>query len=176
MKGRRLLNRREALQIAGLSMLGQAAVGVAAATGVSRQANPQRSGIAPSNDRVHGATPTGVQDFVDQAPADVFAGPPCYERAGGVSRHRWIMDRVYSPVSRGNFIYVITRLGTEPGTLPRVAGTPNASPDTMSLRDMPWTAIQAGSKLVYDRDPEGVPSGPNDLSRLFAMPIEIVRK
>lgn len=30
--------------------------------------------------------------------------------------------------------------------------------------------------LIYDRDPEKAPSGPNDLSRIFAMPIEIVRK
>lgn len=30
--------------------------------------------------------------------------------------------------------------------------------------------------LVYDRDPERAPSDPNDLSRVFAMPIEIERK
>ena len=30
--------------------------------------------------------------------------------------------------------------------------------------------------LLYDRDPERAPSGPNDLSRVFVMPIEILRK
>ena len=29
--------------------------------------------------------------------------------------------------------------------------------------------------LVYDRDPEGPPAGPHDVSRLFILPIEVER-
>jgi hypothetical protein len=30
--------------------------------------------------------------------------------------------------------------------------------------------------LAYDRDPERAPSGPDDLSRVFVLPIEVERK
>ncbi len=30
--------------------------------------------------------------------------------------------------------------------------------------------------MVYDRDPEAAPAGPEDLSRVFVLPIEVERK
>jgi acetyl esterase/lipase len=177
MKDRRLLNRREALQIAGFSILGQTAVNMGAPLGTSRQANSQRSGIAASTDRTHSATPTGVQDFVDQAPADIFAGPIVMN--GQVVYHAiddsWI--ELIPQSHWGNFIYVITRLGTEPGTLSRLPGTPAVPSGITSSREIPWKAIQAGSKptLRLEGEITVARSEGAELEGRFAFKDEIVR-
>lgn len=126
---------------------------------------------------MHAPTPIGVQNFLDEAPADVFAGPlvmnghVVYRALDGswiefVAQSQW-----------GSFIYVITRVGADPGTLPRIPGTPNAPSDAAASRDMPWSAIQTGSKLSLWLEGEitVTRSEGADLEGRFAFKDEIVR-
>lgn len=176
MKDRRLLNRREALQVAGFGILGTATAGMAAPAGRQRYVDAQRSEGSTAADRMRGATPIiGVQNFLYEAPGDVFAGP--FVISGQVVYHAvdgsWLEFIAQS--NWGGFIYVITRLGVKPGTLPRVSGTPTAPPGAAISRDIPWNAIQAGKPLWLEGEITAVRSDGAELEGRFAFRDEIVR-
>jgi hypothetical protein len=186
-QGPGFFNRREILRTAGLGVFGEAGLRVAGApvsalfSCFDQVAPPTklsgRVSVQEGPSVLSGSMRTGVQNFLEEAPSDVFAGPVVMN---GQVVHRamdgsWIKFRAQS--NWGSFTYLITRLGAEPGALRSIPGTPNTPSGAVIGREIHWADIQAGSQssLWLDGDITETRAEGAELEGRFAFSGEVVR-